>query len=155
KVVWDENFEQKPDISGWQTSSYDDSHWHVADLPAVHGGIREKEEHFYLRKKTYIGDFERAFLQLETVDPGGEIWVNNEVAAVINNRHPQEIEITGFLKKNQENLIAVRVNPYKLNLPMPHTPTDHHIGWFLGRTKLLLTSKCVIKHVAVSTSSLE
>ncbi len=154
KVIWDENFETKPGVSDWQTYHFNDSHWKQADLPAVHGGIREKGENFYLRKKEYIGEFERAFLQLETLDPGGEVWINNEVVAVVNDRHPKEFEVTNYLKKNQDNLIAVRVNPYKLNLPMPHTPTDHHIGWFLGRTKLVLTSKCAIKHVGISTLEL-
>ena len=154
QVIFDEDFEEIPAIEGWQSVHFDDSHWKVSNLPAVHGGIREKEEFFYLRKRQYVGDFERAFLQIETVDPGGEVWVNNEVVAVVNNRHPQEIEVTGFLKKNQENLFVVKVNPYKLNFPMPHTPTDHHIGWFLGRTKLELTSKCRIKSVVATTLEL-
>ena len=154
QVIFDEDFEEKPAITGWQSVYFDDSHWKKSDLPAVHGGLREKEESFYLRKKQYVGEFERAFLQIETLDPGGEVWVNNEVVAVVNNRHPQEIEVTRFLNKNQENLFAVKVNPYKLNFPMPHTPTDHHIGWFLGRTKLELTSKCRIKSVVATTREL-
>lgn len=153
-VVLDENFEAKPGIEGWQKSDFDDSQWVATDLPAVHGGLREKEENLYLRKKVSVGDFEQAFLQLETLDPGGEVWVNNEVVAVINDRHPHEIDLTPHLQKNQENLIAVRVKPYKLNLPMPHTPTDPYIGWFLGRSKLLLTSKCRIKNVAVTTKDI-
>ncbi|NLO02151.1 MAG: glycosyl hydrolase family 2 [Bacteroidales bacterium] len=153
-VLLDENFEVKPAADGWQSFDFDDSHWKEADLPAVHGGLREKEEFFYLRKKIFVDDFEQAFLQMETLDPGGEVWVNNQVVAVVNNRHPQEIEITKFLKKGQENIIAVKVNPYKLSFPMGHTPTDHHIGWFLGRTKLLLTSKCRIKEMKVFTQKL-
>ena len=155
EVVLDEDFEEKPAVQGWQALNFDDSHWKVTDLPAVHGGIREKEEYLYLRKKEHIGDFQRAFLQLETLDPGGEVWINNEVVAVVNNRHPQEIEVTGYLKKNQENIIAVRVKPNKLKFPMPHTPTDPYIGWFLGRTKLVLTSKFTIKDVVVNTKSLD
>ncbi len=154
RVVIDEDFEEKPAVEGWQSVNFDDSNWKEADLPAVHGGLREKEEYFYLRKKEFVGDFERAFLNIETLDPGGEVLINNEVVAVINNRHPHEIEITKYLKKNQENLFAVRVNPYKLNLPMPHTPTDHYIGWFLGRTKLELTPKCRIKSMVATTSKL-
>jgi hypothetical protein len=154
KVILDENFEKKTGIKEWQTFHFDDKHWKETDLPAVHGGIREKEESLYLRKNKYVGDFERAFLQLETLDPGGEIWVNNEIVTVIKNRHPYEIDVTKYLKKNEENLFAVRVKPYMLNIPMHHTPTDHHIGWFLGRTKLVLTSKCMIKDVAVTTKEL-
>ncbi|HZH71148.1 MAG TPA: hypothetical protein VFD91_01545 [Mariniphaga sp.] len=155
EVVIDENFEVKPDISGWHSGSFDDSHWEVTDLPAVHGGLREKEESLYLRKQVYVDEFERAFLQVETLDPGGEVWVNNEVVAVVNDRHPQELELTPYLLRNSNNLIAIKVKPYKLSLPMPHTPTDHHIGWFLGRTKLLLTSACRINEMFVSTQGIK
>lgn len=153
-VLLDENFEEKPAVDAWQTFDFDDSHWKEVDLPAVHGGLREKDESFYLRKKVFLDDFTQAFLQTETLDPGGEVWVNDEVVAVVNSRHPQEIEITKFLKKGQENIIAIKVHPYKINIPMHHTPTDHHIGWFLGRTKLLLTPKCRIKEMEVSTQKL-
>ncbi len=155
KVVLDENFENKPCIEGWQTFHFDDSQWAETDLPAVHGGLREKEEDLYLRKIRYVGDFEKAFLHLETLDPGGEVWVNNKVVAVIDDRHPYEIDVTKYLKKHQENLFAVKVKPYKLSFPMPHTPTDHHIGWFLGRTQLVLTSNCMIKNVGVTTKKLD
>ena len=151
KVVADENFEEKPDVEGWQTINFDDRQWTDTDLPAVHGGIREKEEDFYLRKKILVGDYERATLVLETLDPGGEVWVNNEVVAVIRDRHPYELDITDYLKKNQENLIAIRVKPYYAKFPMAHTPTDHHIGWFLGRTALVLSSKCMIKNAEIVT----
>lgn len=154
KVILDENFESKPAPDGWQELAFNDSHWVQTDLPAVHGGLREKEENFYLRKKISVEDFESAFLQLEAVDPGGEVWVNNEVVAVINDRHPYEIDITKYLKKNKDNLIAIKVKPYKLNFPMPHTPTDPYIGWFLGRAQLLLTSKCVIKNVGITTEKI-
>jgi Glycosyl hydrolases family 2 len=153
-IVLDENFEDKPDVENWHKINFNDDHWIMADLPAVHGGIREKEENLYLRKKIFVGEFERATLVLETLDPGGEVWVNNEVVSVINNRHPNELDVTKYLIKNKENLIAIRVKPYKLNFPMPHTPTDHHIGWFLGRTSLILSAKCMISNVQVSTKQI-
>ncbi|MDO9326889.1 MAG: hypothetical protein Q7T80_18220 [Methanoregula sp.] len=151
KVLIDENFEDKPPITDWQDFSFNDSHWVEVNLPAAHGGLREKEEAFYLRKKVYIGNFERATLKLETLDPGGEVWVNNEVVAVIHTRHPYDLDVTKYLKRNQENLIAVKVDSYKMHFPMNHAPTDHYIGWFLGRTTLVLSSMCMIDNVQVTT----
>lgn len=154
EVILDENFERKPAPEGWQTLAFDDRRWADTDLPAVHGGLREKEENLYLRKKIFVEDFGRALLQLEAVDPGGEVWINNEVVAVIHDRHPYVIDISENLKKNSDNIIAIKVKPYKLHFPMPHTPTDHYIGWFLGRSKLLLTSKCTIKDVEITTKKI-
>lgn len=153
-VIIDENFEVKSPVEGWQKPGFDDSLWKTVDLPSVHGGIREEGESYYLRKKFRIGSFEKATLLFETVDPGGEVWVNNQVVAVIDTRHPVELNLTPYLKPNSENLIAVKVKPFKSNDPMVHAPTDINIGWFLGRAKLLLGNKCSIKNALVNTVSL-
>ena len=150
-VVLDENFEEKPSIDGWQEIGFEDRYWEEIDLPSVHGGLREKEEDYYLRKKVTVGDFERATLMLETLDPGGEVWINGQVVSVINNRHPVQLDVSQYLNRNSENLIAVRVKPYKMNHPMIHSPSDPYIGWFLGRTSLLLSDKCMIKDILVHT----
>ena len=47
------------------------------------------------------------------------------------------------------------MKPYKINFTMAHTPTDHNIGWFLGRTTLSLSSKCMIKEFRVSTKQIK
>ena len=154
-VVLDENFEPKPKIAGWQRMNFDDAAWKDVDLPSAHGGIREKEEDYYLRKEVKIGSFERAVLELETLDPGGEVWINGEVVAVVNSRHPVSLDVTKYLKQNATNLIGVRVKPWKSTDPMHHAPSDLYIGWFLGRTKLILSGKCMIKNALVHTESLD
>ena len=144
-VVLDENFEEKPPIKNWQQLGFDDHLWKKVNLPAVHGGIREKDEDFYLRKKVDVGDFERATLDLETLDPGGEVWINGQIVAVINNRWPVKLDVTQYLKLNSKNLIAIKIKSNKVHTPTIHAPSDPYIGWFLGRASLLLTSRCMIK----------
>ena len=153
-VVLDENFQEKSEIDRWQTCEFNDGAWKEVKLPSVHGGLREKEEDWYLRKKVNLDDFQRAVLKLETLDPGGEIWVNGQVVGVVTNRHPVELDITKNLVKGSENTIAIRVYPYKINNPMVHTPTDHYVGWFLGRTTLELSHKCKITDVLVHTKKI-
>ncbi len=154
QVVIDEDFEEKPNVSNWQTIDFNDQHWIETNLPAVHGGVREKDEDLYLRKKIFVGEYERATLTLETLDPGGEVWINNEVVAVIRDRYPREFDVSDYLEKNQENLIAIRVKPFYAKSPMSHTPTDRNIGWFLGRTKLILSSQCMIKDAEIVTKEI-
>lgn len=150
-----EDFEPIPSMHDWQKATYDDSQWEQVTLPSVHGGLKEKEEGYYLRHKVHVGTFERAILHIETLDPGGEVWVNGEVAAVIRNRQPHDIEITEYLKAHSDNLIAVRVKPYKAGHTMLHSPSDPYIGWQLGRTELQLTNRCRIKACYVHTSRLQ
>ena len=153
-LLLDEDFEEVLPIDGWQNPTYNDQCWQTVNLPSAHGGLREREESYYLRKKVHVKDFGRAVLKLETLDPGGEVWINGQPVAVINNRHPYDLDVTDYLKPNSENLIAVRVKPYKARHLMLHSPSDPYIGWQLGRTELILTDRCMIKNVFVHTTSI-
>ncbi|UCG26938.1 MAG: glycosyl hydrolase family 2 [Bacteroidales bacterium] len=150
----DEDFELKPAMTGWKNPEYNDRKWNETTLPKVHGGERFAGEDLYLRKTIAIGDYKRAILNIETIDPGGEIWINGEIAAVISDRHPVRLDISGLLEKNATNLIAVKVNSAKLALPMLHAPSDHNIGWFMGRVKLDLTGKSYIDEILVYTEEM-
>lgn len=154
ELCLNEDFENILPMNGWQNLYYDDTDWKTVELPSVHGGLQEKGESYFLRRKVKVGSFERANLKLETLDPGGEIWINGMPVAVINNRHPYNLDVTEYLIPNANNIIAVRVKPYKANHQMLHSPSDPYTGWFLGRTELLLTSKCMIKDVFAHTSVL-
>jgi hypothetical protein len=139
KTFVDENFEAKPPIEGWNLADYDDSRWKSAELPFAHGGERYAGEYLYLRKSVRVPAFARAVLNVETIDPGGEIWINGEVVLARRNRHPASLDVTEFLKPGQENLIAIRVVPNFAKRTMRHTAADRHTGWFAGRAWLDLT----------------
>ncbi len=140
KLHFDEDFNAIPSMDGWYDAEYDDSQWELVTLPSVHGGQSVADESYYLRTKIKIGDFKHAELQMEALDPAGEVWINGVPAAVLKGREPKSVDVGEFLIPNKENVIAVRVKPYYANYPMQHTPSDRYIGWFLGRTKLILTS---------------
>jgi len=155
RTFLDESFEVKPAIEGWSRLDYDDGGWETASLPLVHGGERHAGEDLYLRRVQHVGDFSRAVLDVETLDPEGEIWINGRIAAVLPNRHPAVLDIGRYLKKNAENIIAVRV--YHFNIEeygykmMGHTPLDLNIGWFAGRMSLELTADTYVEELFVFT----
>lgn len=155
EVIIDEDFLEKKSIAGWQQRNFDDSFWPGTDLPAVHGGLREAGESLYLRTWVRVEKFSRATLELETIDPGGEVWVNGQVVAVFSSRHPRKLDLTEYLLPEEKNLIAVRVKPYYSRIPMLHAPDDRHIGWFLGRAKLILSNECMIRGAQVVTGEIE
>ncbi|MBN1291970.1 MAG: glycosyl hydrolase family 2 [Candidatus Latescibacteria bacterium] len=143
----DEDFTVRPEIEGWNSPDYDDSAWGMAKLPKVHGGKRYAGEDLYLRTRIHADKYERAVLNVETLDPGGEIWVNGEIAAVIDNRHPACVDISEYLKPDADNLLAVRVKHIYSEDPMGHAPDDKNIGWFAGRMSVDLTPKVFIDDV--------
>lgn len=153
-IILDEDFEEKPNIAGWQLPGYDDSRWKKVTLPAVHGGIREAGESLYLRHEIEVSPFNRATLVVETIDPAGEVWINGEIVSVTEGRHPVNMDVTSYLKPGK-NILAIRVKPYYSNHPMLHAPDDRNIGWFLGRTELRLSSTCMIEAAEAYTKELE
>ena len=151
----DERFDIVPDITNWADSDFDDSGWKEEILPFALGGDRHKGEDLYFRKTVAVGDFERAVLNVEALDPEGEVWINGRAAAVIPNRHPVRLDISRFLVKNTDNTIAVKVRHFHIeeygHTSMGHTPLDFHIGWFSGRMSLDLTSESYIDDVFMHT----
>lgn len=138
----DESFEIIPDIVRWQHSDYDDSEWKPVPLwPYAHGGERRKEETLFLRTRITPDQFEMATLKMETISPSGEIWINGEIVHVQHNQHPFEMDISNFLQPGVENLIAIKVNPNKVEFTNRHTPHDIYTGWFTGRLWVELTDK--------------
>ncbi len=150
-TVIDQDFELPPAMDGWTRPGYDDGSWGRCDLPKVHGGERFAGQDLYLRKTVKAGAFERAVLDIEALDPGGEVWVNGTAAAVIHDRRPARVDVTGLLVPGGENLIAVRVNSFSTDRPMGHSPLDTNIGWFAGRISLDLTARTWIDDVFVWT----
>lgn len=158
-LLADEDFEAKAGIQGWNADGYDDSSWQQADLPIVIGSERHFREDLYLRKEVQAGAFQKAFLNLEVLDPGGELWVNNRLAATITDRYPHRIDISEYLKPGSKNLIAVKVNTFFLSKGvgelMTHSSLDLNIGWFCGRMSLDLVSASHIGDVYVHPLPLE
>jgi hypothetical protein len=154
----DEHFDTVGTNQGWQTPGFNDRSWAQGSLPIVHGSERHEGEDLYLRKIVRVGDFDKAYLNIETLDPGGEVWVNGRVAAVVSDRSPQRIDLSSFLHKNDENIIGVKVNHFYLKEGvgeiMPHSSLDFNIGWFAGRMTLDLLPLTSIDDVFVHTRSL-
>lgn len=152
---YDDDFEVLPSMEGWMTAGYDDSAWRLVSLPSPHGGQNVEGETYCLRTKVMVDDFTFASLEIESIDPAGDVWVNGEPVAVVSGAVPRSIDISGYLVPDQENVIAVRVKPKKLYKANQHSPSDHNVGWFLGRTKLVLTDHLNhIKDALVHTEAL-
>ena len=138
EMVFEEDFEPVPSLEGWQESGYDDSAWEPVTLPSAHGGASQAGEDYYLRTRVKVDAFSQAFLHLDALDPAGEVWINGQPVAVLKGRTPYLLDVAEYLHPGEENLIAVKVKPFYTNQTVFHAPSDHHFGWFLGETCLLL-----------------
>lgn len=153
----DENFEGQININGWDSEEYNDAAWSIGKLPIVHGGERFAGQDMYMRKNVFIDHVpEYAELYIESLTPGGEVYINGRLAALINDPSAHKIDVTDHLREG-ENLFAVRVYSDKIKDrdKMTHTNMDLYTGWFAGRMHLDLLPPIYIDDVFAWTESIE
>jgi hypothetical protein len=152
----DQDFEIKPAIKGWAESDYDTRDWHQgSELPLVIGSERNSGRDLYIRRSVKVGDFERAILNIDALDPGGEIYINGKLVAELN-RQPTRLDVSTYLERKADNLLAVRVDhvPNGYFSEDGHTSQDLLYGWFAARMSLDLTTAARIENVVVQTEAI-
>ncbi len=150
----DENFSVPPSPEGFEQIAYNDSQWkEVPYKRYAHGGERHRDEVLYLRRKISIGDFETARLNIETVRPSAEIYINGTRIKEVG-RVPETIDVSQVLKPGAENLIAVKVDPYAVDEVKHHMSTDRWSSWFAGLMELELTNESYINEVFAYTTDI-
>lgn len=152
----DEDFRDSVGMDGWNKPGYDDNGWESASLPIVHGGERYADQDLYLRKEIVIDEVPPvAQLYLESLTPGGEVYINGRLAAFVQDECCHTIDVTKYLVPGK-NLLAIRVYADKIEEAekMTHTHTDLYTGWFAGRMHLDLLPEIYIEDVFTWTDSL-
>lgn len=152
----DENFELKPPPDGWNTVDYDASTWQEGQLPIIHGTERHAGEDLYIRTRVEVGPFERAVLEVESLAPHGEVWVNGVQAATVESPEPARIDLTKHLQPNAANTLAIKVNHGERTEPAEHGhyPSDVEVGWYAARMWLNLTADTHIEDVRMHTAEI-
>ena len=145
----EESFLPPIKIDGWNRAGYDDSRWQAASLPISHGGERHRNEDLYLRRTMDIDQIPAcALLYLESLTPGGEVYVNGRLVCQVRDEVSHQVDVTDYLTEG-ENQLDVRVysDVIKAENKMTHTHTDLYTGWFAGRMHLDLLPEIYIEDV--------
>jgi hypothetical protein len=152
----DEDFTAPIRADGWNQAEYDPAGWSNGTLPIVHGGQRYAGEDILMRKEVYIDEVPAiAELYIESLTPGGELYINGRLAAFIEDEYMRKLDITSFLREGN-NLIAVKVYSDKIEKAdkMTHSHTDLYTGWFAGRMHLDLLPSIYIEDVFTWTDAI-
>ena len=157
KTFLDVSSKQPVNTEGWQRPDYDDSQWETCTMPKNHGTERHEGEALLLRRWVDVKDFEKAYFELESLFPSGELWVNGKVVEVLHDGHRKIVNITKYLKPNAHNLLALKIDPFHANFKqmMHHCPTDPNIGWFVGRSYLHLVKSTFISDLYAYASKID
>ena len=144
-------------VDNWTYMDADEQGWETARLPIVHGGERYAGQDIYMRKKVFVDRLaDYVELYVESLTPGGEIYINGRLAFQIRDVVWHKIDVTDFIIEG-ENIIAVKVYADKIKErdKMTHTHTDLYTGWFAGRMHLDLLPEIYIEDVYSWTKQIE
>ena len=144
-------------MKDWTEREYDGQKWQTGCLPISHGGERYAGQDIYMRKCVFIEKLPaNAELYLESLTPGGEVYLNGRLVSRISDPTFRKIDVTDYLAEG-DNIFAVRVYADKIkdSDKMTHTHTDLYTGWFAGRMHLDLLPEIYIEDVFSWTSKLE
>ncbi|MDD2599871.1 MAG: glycosyl hydrolase family 2 [Kiritimatiellae bacterium] len=154
-VLADDSFDVKPDLQDWNRAEECGVGWSETDLPAVRGGFRQAGSDLLLRRQVELPAAQQVWLEVEALDPSGEIYVNGALAATVTNREPVFLDISRLTRAGN-NLLAYRVHHNTVTNTSLHAPADQAIGWFAGRSTLhLLTGDIGLKDLRVHTAALD
>ncbi len=152
----DETFDVAPMMTNWSMPNYTDSDWFDIDkLPLIYGGEKNYGKDIYMRARFTVNDFKKAFLNIQAVDPSGELYINGHFVQKLE-RFPQKIDVGRYLKTNSNNLIAIKVDhvPKGFYLDDGHTNYDMLFGSFAHEIFLDLHDDTFIDDIFVYTSKL-
>jgi hypothetical protein len=154
-VLADDSFDAKPDLQGWNKVSRCGTGWTSTELPAVRGGFREAGSDLLLRRQVKLPAAKRVWLEVEALDPSGEIYLNGKLAATVTNRKPVFVDVSSIARSGR-NLLAYRVNHHTVTNACLHAPADIAIGWSAGRTTLhVLDTDVGLRDLRVHTAVLD
>ena len=157
----DESFDTAASVEvcmeDWAGNKYRGQKWQSGCLPISLGGERYAGQDIYMQKRVFIGELPAyAELYLESLTPGGEVYLNGCLVCRISDPTFHKIDVTDYLTEG-ENIFAVKVYADKIKESdkMTHTHTDLYTGWFAGRMHLDLLPEIYIEDVFSWTAKLE
>lgn len=125
------------------------------ELPYAIGTYKNRDKRLYLAKKFEIKELTEALLCVETLDPMGKVWINDELVIDTDSFMRSEVSVGDKLKKG-ENEIKILVEPRAPEVYYYwHRHSDCYNGWFCGEVTLSLSEKICIREMQVKTLNVQ
>lgn len=107
-------------------------------LPYATGGFENRDKTLVLEKYFTVTKAGRCVLRLDSLDPGGEVWLDGRCIATTDSFESFEVDITSSLMgKEKLHHLQIRVNPRAPEVLYEwHRHRDTYIGWFCEKVSL-------------------
>lgn len=120
-------------------------------VPYAIGTYEKRDRRLYLKKAFDIDEYKEAYLNIQTLDPGGKAWINGQQVLDTDTFTANRICISKWLKKG-ENVLEIMVEPRAPEVRYYwHRHTDCYNGWYCGEVSVELTDAVSITDIRVTT----
>lgn len=125
------------------------------ELPYQIGTFKNRDMAIILEKSFTVGEFKKAILQLNSLDPGGLVWVNGINIASTDSFESIKVDISEHLIVG-ENTLKILVFPRAPEVLFNwHRQKDPYNGWFCEEINLTLFNEIEIDNLKVITNQIE
>ena len=126
--------------TGWTQTSFDDETWNELETPRLTCMNRS----LLLRSRFSLGDFDRVWLDIESIIDEYDVWVNGEHLYRHAGFEPTRFGLQELLHPNEENCLAIRVEDRE----------GEQIG-IAGKVNLLVTGDVMVDDLFVFTKEVQ
>lgn len=124
-------------------------------LPYVVGTYANKDKALCFEKTFEIKELQNAILNVQSLDPGGKVWVNGTLVADTDRFESMKLDITEVLKAG-ENLLQIQVDPRGPEVLFNwHRQKDAYNGWFCEEVWIDFFNQVRIDDVTVVPQQLD
>ncbi len=125
----------------------------IVSLPYAIGCVENRNNMLILEKEFVLPDTPFAELHFETLDPGGEVYIDGEKVFSTDGFDSFSVDVSN-LNKNQKHLLRVEVFPRAPEVFFAwHRHKDPYNGWFCGEISLKGYGECRISDLKVVTEN--
>ena len=121
-------------------------------LPFAVGNIKNADKLLVLSREFEVDTFGKAVLTLNSLDPGGRVYVDGKLVAETDNFEELKVDITKALSSEKKHTLTVEVDPRGAEIPCRrHSNRDPYNGWFSDEISIDLINEIEITSPVVTT----
>ncbi len=121
-------------------------------LPFSVGNIKNADKMLLLTREFEVNSFSKAILTLNSIDPGGAVFIDGKCLAHVDSFEEVKFDVTDVLGGAKKHILTVAVDPRGAEIPCrTHSNRDPYNGWFSDEICLDLINEIHITEPRITT----
>ena len=121
-------------------------------MPFAVGNIENADKMLTFTKSFKATAGKKAVLTVGSIDPGGRVYIDDELVAETDNFEEIKADVTKYLENGEEHTLKVEVDPRGAEIPCRrHSNCDPYNGWFAEEISLSIINEIEITEPRIVT----